>query len=412
MKIETITSESMLSESMIALQEDTKDTLGQDRALFRSALNSFACPIPEAFWQKYLEFQRTKNFRFLVQINALALIAYLFFGIADYYVVPDIGELSLKIRFMTCLVFGYILFLVFKYCHRIEWLDLYLPFCGALGTALWFMLIAQSNHPNAQFYVYASVIFIVMANLGVQVRFLPSLIPTLLTIICTCYGVHVVAKDHPSLLFIFNFSYFPLVIFSLYISWNSTYKNRQAFLNTMLDENNRKALDQMAHTDLLTSLHNRRYFELLAEQHLVRSKEQHFPMYLLMLDIDHFKRINDNYGHDIGDEVLKFIANIIKRNIRQSDIVARFGGEEFVILLSNLDLAQAEIVAKRICEDIAHEPFNVNQQVQLQVTCSIGFARFLPHCHTLMSLIKASDLAMYIAKQQGRNRVVMHHNLM
>ena len=411
MKIESIPSESMISDSMPAPQEDSEDTFDQDRALIRSALNSFACPIPDVFWKKYLEFQRTKNFRFLVQINALALLAYLFFGIADSYVVPDVGELSLKIRFITCLVFSYVLFLVFKYCHRIEWLDLYLPFCGVLGTGLWFFLIAQSNHPNAQFYVYASVIFIVMANLGVQVRFLPSLFPTLLTIICTCYGVHVVSKDHTSLLFIFNFSYFPLVIFSLYISWNSTFKNRQSFLNAMLDESNRKALDQMAHTDVLTSLHNRRYFELLAEQHLVRSKEQHFPVYLLMLDIDHFKRINDNYGHDVGDEVLKFISNIIKRNIRQSDILARFGGEEFVILLSNIDIAQAEILTQHICDDIAQEPFSVNHYVQLQITCSIGFAKFLPHCHTLMSLIKASDLAMYIAKQQGRNRVVMHHNL-
>lgn len=391
--------------------QESRDSIDQDRALIRASLSAFGCPIPSPFWSKYLEYQRSENFRFLVHINVLALLAYLFFGIADYFVVADIGEISLKFRFFSFLAFSYALFLVFKFCQRIEWLDLYLPYCTILVTIIWFVILSQSTHPNVETFIYASVIFIMIANLGVQVRFLPSLIPSLLIILSTCYGVYTTSLNHHQQIFVFSFAYFPIVILSLYISWKATLKNRQFFLNAMLDESNRQALDQMAHTDVLTSLHNRRYFELLAEQQLTRSKSEHFPVFLLMLDIDHFKRINDNYGHDVGDEVLKFIARIAKQNIRQSDILARFGGEEFVILLSNMDMKQAEVVANRICDDIAKQPFSVNDYVQLRVTCSIGFARFLPHCHTLMSLIKSSDLAMYIAKQQGRNRVVMHHHL-
>ena len=391
-------------------QQDHLDSIDQDKSLIYDALNSFLCLIPPKFWSKYLEYQKHKHFKFLIHINSLALLAYLFFGVADYFVLPDIGELSLKIRLVSVLFFSYLLLLVFRLCKRIDWLDLYLPYCTIFATIIWFSLLHQSNNPNALTFQYASVIFIVLANLGVQVRFLPSIIPSFIIAFCTCTGVYIISNETGNDLFIFSFAYFPIVVFSLYISWNSTYKNRQFFLNSLLDEYNRQALDKMAYTDVLTSLHNRRYFELLAEQHLNQSKADHSPAFLLLLDIDHFKKINDSYGHDIGDEVLKFIGQITKQNIRQSDILARFGGEEFIILLPNTDMKQAEKIADRICYDISQHPFYINENVQFSVTSSIGYARFLPHCHSLRSLIKCADLALYVAKQQGRNRVVMHHN--
>lgn len=386
------------------------DSIDREREAIHQSLQTFLCTIPTKFWKKYLEYQKNKHYKFLIHINSIALLAYLFFGVADYFVLPDIGLLSLKIRLISVVFFGAVLYLVFRYCKRIEWLDLYLPYCTIVATVIWFALLSQSQNPNALTFQYASVIFIVLANLGVQVRFLPSVLPSIIIAFVTCAGVYIVSGHNSNDLFIFSFAYFPIAMFSLYISWNSTYKNRQFFLNAMLDESNRQALDKMAHTDELTSLHNRRYFEVLAEQLLNRSKTQHFPVFLLLLDIDHFKKINDGYGHDVGDDVLKFIGEITKQNIRQSDLLARFGGEEFIILLPNTDLKQAEMIADRICYDISQNPFHVDEMTQLKVTSSIGFARYLPHCHSLRSLIKCADLALYVAKQQGRNRVVMHHN--
>ena len=259
-------------------------------------------------------------------------------------------------------------------------------------------------------FQYGAVIFIVLANIGVQVRFLTSLVPSFLIALTTCIGVYIVSGYSFHELFIFSFAYFPIICFSLYIGWNSTLKNRQNFLHAKLDENSRKALNQMAHTDALTSLHNRRYFEQLATEHISRSRQSRYPLCLLLLDVDHFKKINDSYGHDVGDEILKLMAQVAKTQIRDDDLLARFGGEEFIVLLTNTSIQQAQSIAERICDVISKTPYSLDAERQIHFTISIGFARFLPHCHDLRALIKSADLALYTAKQQGRNRVVMHHN--
>ena len=389
---------------------DAFDATTQHRNEIRKALNGFLSPIPKALWTDYLAFQKKRQTRFLFQINMLALLAYLSFGIADYYVLPDIGILSLSIRFFYVILFTGFAILFFKVCKRIEWLDLYLPYTTIIATMIWFALLSQSSSQDVLTFQYGSVIFIVLANIGVQVRFLASIIPSLLIALCTCFGVYLAAERSLHELFIFSIAYFPIVCFSLYIGWSSTLKNRQNFLHTKLDENSRKILNQMAHTDALTTLHNRRYFEHLATEHISRSRKSSYPLCLLLLDVDHFKTINDTYGHDIGDEILKLIGKITRTQIREHDLLARFGGEEFIILLTDTNIQQAQSIADRICELMSKTPYSLNENQQIHFTISIGFARFLPHCHDLRALIKSADLALYTAKQQGRNRVVMHHN--
>lgn len=389
---------------------DNLDSISRNRDLIRQSLIGFLSPIPKELWQDYLDFQKKRQRRFLYQINMLALLAYFLFGIADYYVVPDIGMLSLTVRFFSVILFTLIAHGFFQYCQRIEWLDLYLPYTTIIATIIWFALLSQSSSRDVLTFQYGSVIFIVLANIGVQVRFFSSIIPSLLIALCTCIGVYIVSGYSMHELFIFSFAYFPIACFSLYIGWNSTLKNRQNFLHSKLDENSRKALNQMAHTDALTSLHNRRYFEQLATEHIERSRQTNYPLCLLLLDVDHFKKINDTYGHDIGDEILKMMGKIAKDQIRENDLLARFGGEEFIILLTDTHIKQAQAIADRICDVISKTPYRLDAERQIHFTISIGFARFLPHCHDLRALIKSADLALYTAKQQGRNRVVMHHN--
>lgn len=168
----------------------------------------------------------------------------------------------------------------------------------------------------------------------------------------------------------------------------------------------------MAHTDGLTSLLNRRYFEFLAEQHIQKSQDLNYPLTLLLLDVDHFKKINDGYGHDVGDEILKLISHITSQNIRKQDILARFGGEEFIVLLTDTHADQGKFIADHICNEIAKFPYIVSETDTVHFTISIGVAQFSPKSHNLRALIKSADLALYTAKQQGRNRVVKHHHSM
>ncbi len=164
---------------------------------------------------------------------------------------------------------------------------------------------------------------------------------------------------------------------------------------------------EMAITDALTSLFNRRYMEshlgTLIEQAAARGK----PLSALVLDIDYFKAINDGHGHDAGDDVLRDFALRIKRSIRGIDLACRYGGEEFVIIMPETDMAVAAMVAERLRRRIAAEPFAIAQgSRQIPVTISIGIAGLRGKDDTAAALLKRADQALYRAKRDGRNRVV------
>src|SRR3954464_2672140 len=163
---------------------------------------------------------------------------------------------------------------------------------------------------------------------------------------------------------------------------------------------------EMAITDALTGLFNRRYMEThvgtLVEQASSRGK----PLTVLVLDIDYFKSINDTHGHDAGDDVLREFAIRIKKSIRGIDLACRYGGEEFVIVMPETDMAVATMVAERLRRRIAGEPFAIEQGTKaLDVTLSIGLAA-LGSNDGAATILKRADQALYRAKRDGRNRVV------
>ncbi|HEY0220157.1 MAG TPA: PleD family two-component system response regulator [Afipia sp.] len=164
---------------------------------------------------------------------------------------------------------------------------------------------------------------------------------------------------------------------------------------------------EMAITDGLTGLHNRRYLEshigTLAEQASSRGK----PLALMILDIDHFKLINDGYGHDAGDDVLREFAVRIRKSIRGIDLAARYGGEEFVIVMPETDLHVAGLVAERLRQSIAGEGFSIEKGTRrIDVTISIGIATLDNKGEPVSDVLKRADQALYRAKHDGRNRVV------
>jgi two-component system cell cycle response regulator len=163
----------------------------------------------------------------------------------------------------------------------------------------------------------------------------------------------------------------------------------------------------MAILDPLTALHNRRYMTSHLKTLFEEAAQRGKPLSVLLLDIDHFKSINDSHGHDSGDSVLREFAMRLKRNIRGIDLACRLGGEEFVVVMPDADLAKAYLVGERLRQCIAAAPFFAGERVGgLDVTASVGVAALEFADDTPELILKRADQALYCAKRDGRNRVI------
>jgi diguanylate cyclase (GGDEF)-like protein len=158
-------------------------------------------------------------------------------------------------------------------------------------------------------------------------------------------------------------------------------------------------LDALATTDGLTGIANRRTFQRWLEAECSRTSRSHSPLALMMLDVDHFKGLNDTYGHQAGDEVLRTMGRLLTSNSRNTDFVARFGGEEFAVILVDTDKAAAREAAERLRMRIESEPWP-----HRAVTASIGVASWGPGASNATDLIDQADEALYFSKKHGRNR--------
>jgi len=173
--------------------------------------------------------------------------------------------------------------------------------------------------------------------------------------------------------------------------------------NARLQEN----IKQVGLRDPLTSVNNRRFFDQRIEEEVTLAQRNNTPLSCLFLDLDYFKRINDNHGHQAGDIVLKQAAHIFNEIMRTSDVLARYGGEEFVILLADTNSKIAFDIAERIRNTIADTDFDISSSESLNITLSIGLTTLgeNPTIKTSQQLINAADQAVYAAKVSGRNRV-------
>jgi diguanylate cyclase (GGDEF)-like protein len=166
-----------------------------------------------------------------------------------------------------------------------------------------------------------------------------------------------------------------------------------------------KKMETMATTDGLTGLTNHRTFQQRFADMLERAVRHNHKLAVLLCDVDFFKKVNDGYGHPVGDEVLRRVARVLQEVPRKIDVAARYGGEEFAVLLDNVDVAQAKAVAERIRIEIQKVVVDT-EKGPLSVTESIGVAAFPDDGRDRATLIERADLALYHAKHTGRNRVV------
>ena len=166
-------------------------------------------------------------------------------------------------------------------------------------------------------------------------------------------------------------------------------------------------VQQLAVTDELTGLANRRQLFSVAEHEFERAKRYGRPLSALMIDIDDFKRVNDRYGHGVGDQVLTGLADSLRRHVRGLDVIGRYGGEEFMAILPEVDEHMAHEIAERLRLAVAATPQG-SDRTAVWVTISIGAATVGPDCKELSELVAAADRALYAAKQAGRNRTCAH----
>jgi diguanylate cyclase (GGDEF)-like protein len=175
----------------------------------------------------------------------------------------------------------------------------------------------------------------------------------------------------------------------------------QAVLRAQLFEQ----MEKMATMDGLTNLYNHRTFQVRLDELLSTSKRYGRQCSLILFDVDHFKGVNDRYGHPVGDEVLRRIGKLLRRLARDSDIPTRYGGEEFALIMPETDLQGAQVIAERIREAVASEIFQTEQGA-LRVTVSLGVATFPECAKGKAALIEAADQRLYMAKRSGRNCII------
>jgi diguanylate cyclase (GGDEF)-like protein len=176
-----------------------------------------------------------------------------------------------------------------------------------------------------------------------------------------------------------------------------------AIANAQLHEQ----VQQLAITDDLTGLFNRRTLFQRGQDEINRARRFGRPLTAVMLDIDHFKNVNDTYTHAAGDNVLRIIGELCRRDLRNTDLAARYGGEEFALLLPETDEPTALLVVERLRHDIASTPMTIDDVHTIHITVSAGIAALDANLTTFDDLIHCADIALYSAKQNGRNQTCL-----
>lgn len=181
---------------------------------------------------------------------------------------------------------------------------------------------------------------------------------------------------------------------------------------TVADAHRVEVLERESITDPLLGIYNRRYLDSHVHDEFARAHRHALPLSLLLIDIDHFKGVNDVYGHQVGDLVLKYSTKLLLEPLRSSDVAVRYGGEEVLVLAPNLKICEAGTMAERLRRHMEMHGLKLTNRTgesyEIRITISIGVASLSPEAPDYKSVIKNADAALYRAKQKGRNRVVIH----
>jgi diguanylate cyclase (GGDEF)-like protein len=296
---------------------------------------------------------------------------------------------------------------------------------------MWFIIVYLSGF--MLFFIYKpDLVYMVVAVLMIQLLALLIFIPIrfIMTFSASLYGVFIIVltsyllsitTSNPIYTTSNMISLFVILLLPVGVGAATTHRlgimHRREFalwiesqtINRQLEEEiNRRikleaALKEMAATDPLTGLYNRREYDMLFQHEMERANRMNTPLSVGIIDLDHFKQVNDTYGHAAGDEVLRRTARLFRENLRTMDVVGRWGGEEFIIMLPEIAIDQANMTCNRLLKALAATDIDVGS-ASIKITATIGITQLLPG-DKIDEVIRRADEALYKGKEAGRNRV-------
>lgn len=362
--------------------------------------------------------------QFLVS-GVISLLIYNGFLLVDYLMTPDVFWLAVRIR---VLVFTPISLVALWAMQRwgmqmprttLPWVTDVLVLCSGLMAAASLAFILSSTHSDMSHYYHVGFVVVIMyGNIVQRLRFWYAALFSLSVLAIHVGGVWLLANFPQRLLWPIMLMVAATVVFTLLANYAMERDERKRYLLTLRERGLVKELAQaherlkeLSRVDGLTGLYNRRHFQEYLEQVWDRAQYAKADVSVMMVDVDHFKKYNDRYGHPAGDECLRQIAQVLRQNLRRpADLIARYGGEEFIAVLPQTEPAYAALVAERVRQAVeALQLRHEGSSSALVVTVSIGTASSKAKLQDEGpdQLIDRADQALYLAKREGRNRVCM-----
>ncbi|HEX5354681.1 MAG TPA: diguanylate cyclase [Aquabacterium sp.] len=377
---------------------------------------------PPTLEKQFLNEGAPRRIRYFLISGLLSLLVFNGFLLGDLLMVPDVFLLAVKVRLLWFTPFA-LAFLLLTWLVRNQVprrippaaLEYLVMTSGVLAGACLGYILSVSRAPNSQYYHVGLMVVIMYGNMVQRLRFWYAVAFSLMVYAIHIVGVLTVPFFNQRLILPMVALLGATVVFTLMASYALERDERRQYLlslrrkNLLQDLSEVQArLQQLSRMDVLTGLFNRRHFQQYLQQTWQRARHGGDMVAIIMLDVDHFKRFNDRYGHPAGDQCLLRVAQALQDKLRRpGDLVARYGGEEFIAVLPHADADMALKAAQRVREAIAelgipHE----DSDTATTVTASVGVAtcQARPDLRE-EDLIAAADSALYKAKQQGRNRV-------
>ncbi len=314
------------------------------------------------------------------------------------------SKLTVYLILLAGLLAGILIAFILNRMGKYSWSAGITVFCSFAGP--WLSILLDSSVKKGDFVplTYLTVSIILCAT------FLPSLVTVILTV-TQFIGITLLVLSNPLLqqINLPSFYSFLLVIFTVSIVEGNISKNDQKQMEAQaraLVEADAKLRD-MAFKDSLTGLYNVRYLNDLLEREMIRSDRKRLPIGIIMMDIDHFKKINDTHGHNAGDVLLFHVGVMLLEHIRKSDIACRYGGDEFILVLPETSSEVVMLRAQQIRNNMKAMTAKSEEFTFDEITVSIGVAVYPTHGATFSDVLKKADAALYEAKRAGRDRVVL-----
>ena len=358
----------------------------------------------EAYLQENIAVTRISLWVWQLANIALVSMDYLFFGF---------GRMFFLMLFVRAAVFIYCGFVIHQLTkitevHRFERI---LFFCTLIGAGV-FLLINYNRPATYLHHTVIDVVGLLCLYLLFPNRFLFRLIPALFLTIGSLALYLFIKTNISAVIIVVTFIGYTLTNFlGLLVSARLYSARRKEFLSRISEQAAQEKLARLALQDELTGIANRRNFYRQAEAEFAYFKRSRHPLSVLMIDIDHFKKVNDKFGHSVGDAVLVQFAAFVSSLVRQEDLFGRVGGEEFAVLLREAHTEQAMEIGRRICDGAA-ELSIPGAEADAWYTVSIGVASACLQDDSFESLLNRADKSLYEAKQAGRNRVVGDNTMM